>query len=124
MGIAQKLKNFRNEKGFSQQDIAIFLDISDNTYRKLENGINSPDFDTIEKLSKFYEKSILDFLPDENISINQNNESGSTVYSAFVYNQQVSDKLIELIKKCEEEKNTLVNNFLNKIEQLLNENKK
>ncbi len=137
MSVGQKLKSIRVEKGFSQRDIALFLDMNENTYRNYETGQRSPDFDMLDKLSKFFDKSILDFLPTESITLNQTNQTGSTGYSAYIINHQLSEKVDELTKQLltemkekseklevqnrelKEENKAIMQLFINKIEQLV-----
>lgn len=108
MDIGSKIRSVRTEKGLSQQDVAVMLKISDNTYRKIENNDTSPNLNLLEKIAKVFDKTILDFLPEEQIIINQKNNKGSVVYSAFVYNQQLSEKVIEQYENRLNEKDEVI----------------
>ena len=108
MNIGNKIRSLRTEKGLTQQDVAARLQVSDNTYRKMENNTSSPNMNTLEKIATIFDKTILDFLPEENITINQKNNKGSVVYSAYVYNQQLSEKVIEQYEKRINEKDNLI----------------
>lgn len=64
----KNLKNMRLEKGLSQQKLADYIGISQQSVYKYENDISEPDITTLKKLADFFETSI-DFLTDNtNIS--------------------------------------------------------
>lgn len=109
MDIGTKIRSIRAEKGLTQQDVASRLNISENTYRKIENSTNSPDINLLEKIAKIYDKTVYDFLPKDNITINQTNQKGSVCYSAYVYNQQLSERVIEQFENRIKEKDDVIN---------------
>lgn len=55
------LKHLRIRKGLRQKDLAAILNVSPSTISNYENGVHSPDLDTLCKLSNFYGVS-LDYL--------------------------------------------------------------
>ena len=64
----KNLKNMRLEKGLSQQKLADYIGISQQSVYKYENDISEPDITTLKKLADFFETSV-DFLTDNtNIS--------------------------------------------------------
>lgn len=52
-----KLKEIREENGFTQNQIAEFLNIRQNTYSQYENGKRQLPIDVLIKLAKFYKVS-------------------------------------------------------------------
>lgn len=52
------LKEFRAEKGMSQQAVADYLGITRQAYCNYENGNREPDFEMLLKLGEFYETSV------------------------------------------------------------------
>ena len=59
MKFNERLKFFREKKGFTQDEIASKLNISRQSVSKWENGINEPDFETLKKtLTKYYWQEI------------------------------------------------------------------
>ena len=52
--LGQKLKNSRENAGYSQQEIEILLKINQSTLSQYENGRRIPPIETIGKLADFY----------------------------------------------------------------------
>lgn len=84
-----RLKELRNEKGVLQKDIAKFLKISTTAYGYYEQGKRSPDPETINKLSDYFNVSVdyllgksdikesaEDILKDKNNTIALHNANG------------------------------------------------
>lgn len=92
MIIGEKIKKYRTEKGFTQLDMAVMLEVSENTYRKIENNASSPDIVTIDKIAKFLDKGFADLLPDECINFVNNEITGGN--NGYIINN-LPDKLIE-----------------------------
>ena len=130
MVIGKKIRDLRTSKGFSQLDMAAYLEISEGTYRSIENNQKTPDIFTVEKIAKFLGKSFLDLLPDEYINFYNNEIKGGN--NAMLINQ-TPDKLIEQyeerIKELKEnindqkeivlKKNLTIMALNNKVEELL-----
>jgi len=56
--IKDTLKRIRKERGYTQDDVANFLNIKRQTYSSYERGISLPDIETIKKLTYFFNVSI------------------------------------------------------------------
>ncbi len=65
MEIYKKIKELRNEKGWSQKELAEKLNIHPVNMTKLEQGKNSPSLETVIKLSEIFNVSIDYLLSDE-----------------------------------------------------------
>lgn len=52
--FAEKLKNLRVEKGYSQKAVAISLGISPSCYAGYEQGYREPDLSTLKKICTFF----------------------------------------------------------------------
>jgi transcriptional regulator with XRE-family HTH domain len=50
-----RLKELRKKKGLTQKEAALQLSIPRTTYSGYERGTSEPDFNTLNKLAKFYE---------------------------------------------------------------------
>ncbi len=50
--FGKRLKEIRNDKGLTQQELAELLDLQPNTIAQIEIGYKAASFDTIEKISK------------------------------------------------------------------------
>lgn len=77
MTLGKRLKQVRVEKGFSQADVADFLNISRQSISRWETDKAYPDIDNLVELSKYYEVSIDELLTqtkDLQQEINQKTE--------------------------------------------------
>ena len=52
--ILMKLKQLREENGVSQKELALYLNIKQNTYSQYETGKRQLPIDVLIKLAKFY----------------------------------------------------------------------
>jgi len=64
MTLGTRLKQVRVEKGFSQADVAEFLNISRQSISRWETDKAYPDIDNLVELSKYYEVSIDELLTE------------------------------------------------------------
>ena len=67
MSLGQRLKQVRVEKGFSQADVADFLNISRQSISRWETDKAYPDIDNLVELSKYYEISIDELLTETKV---------------------------------------------------------
>lgn len=65
MKFNEKLKVLREQKEYTQEEIANKIGIARQSVSKWENGINEPDFDTLKKLCKILDCSIADLIDDD-----------------------------------------------------------
>lgn len=65
MELSQKLKQLRENNGYTQQQVADALNIERSTYTYYETGKTTPDINTIAKLSKIFKVSYSELLEDE-----------------------------------------------------------
>ena len=56
--IAQNIKKFRTEKGFSQKALGARLGVGQSTVAMWECGTNKPEHDTLLKLAELFEVSV------------------------------------------------------------------
>ncbi len=59
--LAQRLKQCRKEKGFTQWQVAVYCDISEKTYQNYELMTREPKLELLIKIADLYEVS-LDYL--------------------------------------------------------------
>lgn len=67
--IADKAKTFRKEVGFSQQQVADFLDLQRVSVCNIESGKQGLTSYNLYKLACIYEKEISDFFPDRKLVV-------------------------------------------------------
>ena len=53
--LHEKLKELRNERAYSQQNVADALGITRSAYANYEQGLREPSLDTFQKICQFYE---------------------------------------------------------------------
>lgn len=56
--LSQLLKEYRLEKGWTQNDVAIFLNVNRSTYANWEQGTRKLDVEILFKICKLYNKNI------------------------------------------------------------------
>ncbi|WP_050377434.1 helix-turn-helix domain-containing protein [Chryseobacterium sp. Hurlbut01] len=99
--IGKRIRTYREEKGFSQEELAEKLHISRSTYQRIENGETNSWINHIEKICTSLEVNLDDILkPEEGyVQVNNNNDSTNDNGSGVIQNQTInynhSDKLIE-----------------------------
>ena len=59
--LAERLKNCRKEKGLTQQQAAIYCDITEKTYQNYELQTREPKLEILVKIADLYDVS-LDYL--------------------------------------------------------------
>jgi transcriptional regulator with XRE-family HTH domain len=74
--VAQQLRSLRRAynsgEGISQEKLAEEVDVAPNTISRWETGTYRPDLMDLEKLARFFGKSILYFFPQEETPANEN----------------------------------------------------
>jgi len=114
MSLDTKLRKLREQKGWSQMDVAHQLDISQSAYNKWEAGQAKPTLPNLQKLAEIFEVDFLDLIyaqvPNIDMSnakfensqslifestINTINYSSPELISKILDNQQQMAKLME-----------------------------
>lgn len=57
MEFGKFLANLRKERGLYQKEVAAYLNVTVATISNYENGVHTPDLDTLAKLADFYDVS-------------------------------------------------------------------
>jgi transcriptional regulator with XRE-family HTH domain len=92
--IGKKLKELRDAKGYSQDNLAHELNIGQSYYSKMESDHQSPSPEIIEKLAAFYEITPQELIAtDGSAQIQYNHESPHAVNAFMVW--QDPQKLVE-----------------------------
>ncbi len=73
MLVGAKLKRIREEKRYSQQEIAAILQVSQKTYSNMESDKSKPTIEQLSTLSTFLDFNLLELLQEQGIVFNQNN---------------------------------------------------
>lgn len=104
--IGNKIRNLRKEKGWTQEQVAVYLHVSQSTYARIENGESNSWVTYINPLSEIFEISIDELLRSDSIIINQNQQGGNS-NNAYIINQ-LSEKLVEQYEVRLKEKDTVI----------------
>ena len=90
------LKELRNEKQITQEELAEKLGVSNRTVSRWETGSNMPDFDVLIELSDFYDVEIREIL--EGKKIEENSNSKEELLLIADYNNKEKNKLTFMIR--------------------------
>ncbi len=94
--IGQKVRRIREEKQLTQDFIAHKLEISQNTYSKIESGSIKLTIDRISELSKILDVPIEDMLSDDTKTFHLNNNH---IEKFYIENLQEENKgLVQSLK--------------------------
>lgn len=106
--VLDKIRKMRDLKGIKQEDMALFLGISQQAYSKLETGESELSLQKLEKITEKLEVSLptlLDFNPHnvfQNNRINKNKELSQHIYQSPAFSpheKTLYEKLIENLEK-------------------------
>lgn len=104
--ITKRIKNLRQKKGFTQEDMAEKLCISQSAYAKLETGKTYTWATHLEKLCEVLDVKPEDLVRQDQVVINQNQKGGNS-NNAYIINQ-LSEKLIEQYEKRLADKDQII----------------
>lgn len=93
MGLDTKLRKLREQKGWSQMDVAHQLDISQSAYNKWEAGQAKPTLPNLQKLAEIFEVDFLDLIQEQIPNVDLSNstfEGNSYVVNPIVINPMES----------------------------------
>lgn len=121
--IGFKIKQLREQKDISQEDMAHQLDISQSYLSKIENGvIEKIDFLFMLKVSDFFNVEPQYFLDDQIVQNNTDNNHNSAVgniYSTVTIHNTVAENFLENLVQNQEQMSKLIEMQSKLIEKLL-----
>ncbi|GHT74611.1 transcriptional regulator [Bacteroidia bacterium] len=98
--FGKKLLELRKQKGISQEQLAIDLNISQSSISNYESGATKPDTDILQKIAEYFKVPVAYFFSDEKMFFytteNNYGNSGYMLNSSF---STMSEKVIELYEK-------------------------
>lgn len=114
MSLDEKIIKLRNQKGWSQIDIALKLNISQSAYNKWESGLTKPKMKNLQKLADVFEIDIVDLIlcqfPENNINPNQTNTYPKSTDFKLLVSELVNNQY--LIKNIIQNQVKLLEHFL------------
>ncbi len=93
--IGKFLKELRNEKSMTQEQLAEHLYVSGRTVSRWETGTNLPDIAILIELADFYDVDIREILDGERKEQNMEKEREETIAKVAEYSQEENRKLIK-----------------------------
>ena len=87
------LKQLRNEKKLTQEQLAEKFQITSRTVSRWETGSNMPDISMLLELADFYEVDIREIIDGERKSENMNEEVKETVLKLSDYTETINQKI-------------------------------
>lgn len=102
--IGKKLQTLRKERGFSQEQIADKLHISQSAYARIESGESHSWANHIQKICETYEITPEELVSNESIVINHNQQGGG----GYIQINQLSEKLIQQYEERIKEKDEII----------------
>ena len=85
MKFNERLKFFREKKGYTQDEIATKLNIARQSVSKWENGINEPDFETLKKLCMILDCSITELIDSNHEVVTSKEEKDKKLETKLFY---------------------------------------
>lgn len=92
------IKDMRKEKGFTQEQLAETLGVSNRSISRWENGANMPDFDIVIHLAKFFNVSIEELLDGEKKEDIVNKEKEEAMLKVSDYENEVKLKMSRRVR--------------------------
>ena len=90
MTIGEKIYKLRQQKGVSQETMALDLNVSRQAISKWETDQSIPDLDKIKILSEYFNVSIDDLVNGKNLDINKDSKTDQTIDEKIDDNQYES----------------------------------
>ena len=113
MSIGNKVRRYREAKGFSQEDLALRLDVTQGTISNIESDKSIPNSILLNNIAKALEVDLNDIVNDA-VQVNISNNQFSDMSSAGTVNQynpvfnMQSPELLENILKNQENISKLI----------------
>lgn len=100
--VGQQIREFRTSygggTGISQDALAKALGVASNTVSRWETGTYRPTIEDLERLARFFGKSILDFFPKEDVRTERDEKIDALLRTA----KQLNDDDVEELKRFAE----------------------
>ena len=97
--IGEFLKQLRNDKGLTQEQLAEHFYVSSRSVSRWETGRNMPDVEMLIELADFYDVEIREIIDGERKSENMNNELKETVLKVAEFSNEEKLKLTKRMNK-------------------------
>jgi transcriptional regulator with XRE-family HTH domain len=100
--VGQRIREFRTSygggTGISQDALAKELGVASNTVSRWETGTYRPTIEDLERLARFFSKSILEFFPKEDVRTERDEKIDALLRTA----KQLNDEDVEELRRFAE----------------------
>ena len=97
--IGSFMKELRNEKQITQEQLSEVLGVSNRTISRWETGNNMPDIVLLMEISDFYNIDIRELLSGERKNINMDKNSKETILKVTEYDNEENLKMIKKVNR-------------------------
>ncbi len=97
--IGSFMKELRNDKQITQEQLSEILGVSNRTISRWETGNNMPDIVLLMEISDFYDVDIRELLNGERKNINMDDNSKETILKVTEYDNEENLKMIKKINR-------------------------
>src|SRR5947199_7570541 len=101
--VGQRIKEFRTaygERGISQEALATKMGVATNTISRWETATVRPTIEDLEKLARFFGKSIEEFFPRREVATRQGQRMEALLRAEGNIDVKEIDEVINYIKYC------------------------
>jgi transcriptional regulator with XRE-family HTH domain len=100
--VGQRIREFRTSygggTGMSQDALSKALGVAPNTVSRWETGVYKPTIEDLDRLARFFGKSILEFFPSENVRSDRDEKIDAVLRAA----KQLPDDDVEELRRFAE----------------------
>ncbi len=96
--IGTFLKELRNEKSITQEQLSEYLGVSRRTVSRWETGSNLPDLDILIEMADYYDVDLRELLDGERKSEKMNKELEETVLKVADYSKEEMRKITRVMQ--------------------------
>jgi transcriptional regulator with XRE-family HTH domain len=100
--VGQRIREFRTSygggTGMSQDALSKALGVAPNTVSRWETGVYKPTIEDLDRLARFFGKSILEFFPSENVRTDRDEKIDAVLRAA----KQLPDDDVEELRRFAE----------------------
>jgi len=116
ISFGKNIKKLREQKGYTQEQVADYLNISQPAYARIENGNRNSWSNYLEPLCVFFEVQPEDLISSDSVIVNQNQRGGNGAFIIY----QLSEKLIDQYEIRLKEKDELIKKLEDQLSKYLN----
>ena len=119
MSIGGKVRQYRNTKCLSQEELAFKIGVSQSAISSLESDNSIPNAVMLHQIAKELDVDINDLLRDENITQNNSDRAIGNIHSQVTINNHFPENILEMLLLNQEKITNLIETQNRLVEMLL-----